>query len=107
MWLKAQISGQYVYDEFITSIEVVSVKNSSGKNVFDTDTSSEPARLSFAVTFEMAEYLNLIELIPELNMEVFPVPRNSLYTEEGQEVAYANELLLEMIQSYAGFTVGQ
>ena len=55
---------------------------------------------------EMAEYLNLVEQIPDLNMEVFPVPRNSLYTEEGQEVTYANDLLLQMIQSYAGFTVG-
>lgn len=106
LWLKAQVSGQYVYDEFITSIEVISVKNQSGKNVFDTDSSGEPAWLSFAVTFEMAEYLNLVEQIPELNMEVFPVPRNSLYTEEGAEVAYANELLLQMIDSYAGFTPG-
>ena len=106
LWLKAQVSGQIVYDEFIKSIEVVSVKNSQGKNVFDTDSSGEPARLSFAVTFEMAEYLNLVEQIPDLNMEVFPVPRNSLYTEEGQEVTYANDLLLQMIQSYAGFTVG-
>lgn len=106
LWLKAQVDGQIVYDEFITSIDVVSVKNSQGKNVFDTQTSSEPAWLSFAVTFEMAEYLNLIEQIPDLNMQVFPVPKNSLYTEEGQEVAYANELLLQMIESYAGFTVG-
>ena len=106
LWLKAEVDGQFIYDEFINSIEVVSVKDSSGANVFDTQTSSEPAWLSFAVTFEMAEYLELIDRITENRMEVYPVPRNKLYTTEGAEVSYSNELLLQMIDSYAGFTPG-
>lgn len=94
-----------VYDEFINSIEVVSVKDSRGANVFDSEESGEPARLYFAVTTEMATYLELIERIN--GFQVFPVPRNELYTTEGAEVSYSNELLLQLIDSYAGFTPGE
>ena len=105
LWLKAEIDGMIVYDEFINSIEVVSVKDSRGANVFDSEESGEPARLYFAVTTEMATYLELIERIN--GFQVFPVPRNELYTTEGAEVSYSNELLLQLIDSYAGFTPGE
>lgn len=106
LWLKAEIDGLIVYDEFINSIEVVSVKDSRGQNVFDTESSREPAWLSFAVTLEMYEYLELIERIGG-GMQLYPVPRNELYTSEGAEVSYSNEMLLSFIQSYAAYTPGQ
>ena len=104
LWLRAEVDNNIVYDEFINSIEVVSIKDSSGQNVFDAESSGEPAILSFAVTFEMFEYLHLIEDIPD--MDLFPVPRNELYTTEGAEVSYSNDQLKDLINNYAGFTPG-
>ena len=104
LWLRAEVDNNIVYDEFINSIEVVSIKDSSGQNVFDAESSGEPAILSFAVTFEMFEYLHLIEDIPD--MDLFPVPRNELYTTEGAEVSYSNDRLKDLINNYAGFTPG-
>ena len=98
LWLKAEIDSMIVYDEFINSIEVVSVKNSSGDNVFDMENGGEPRYLSFAVTDDMYYYLELAE---ELGMELYPVPRNKLYTTDGAEVSYSNELLKQLIDSQA------
>ena len=105
LWLKAEITNSIVYDEFINSIEVLSVKDSTGQNVFDANNAGrEPEWLAFAVTTEMFEYLELIERIS--GMQLFPVPRNELYTTEGAEVSYSNEALKGLIESYAGFTPG-
>ncbi len=105
LWLKAEIDSMIVYDEFINSIEVIAVKDSSGQNVFDNGgIGREPAVLVFAVTDEMFEYLSLIEKIS--GMDLYPVPRNKLYTTEGADVSYSNEMLKGLIESYAGFTPG-
>lgn len=105
LWLKAEVDGKIVYDEFINSIEVIAVKDSRGQNVFDNGgIGREPAVLLFAVKTEMYEYLYLIERISGMNL--YPVPRNELYTIEGAEVDYSNDLLKGLIESYAGFTPG-
>ena len=98
IWLRARDGSNIIYDEFINSIEVVSVKNSSGDNVFDMENGGEPRYLSFAVTDDMYYYLELAE---ELGMELYPVPRNKLYTTDGAEVSYSNELLKQLIDSQA------
>ena len=96
LWLRASLDGQIVYDEFITSIDVVSVKDSNGQNVFDGNEVRTPAWLSFAVPTEMFEYLSWIEY---LNWDLYPVPRNKLYTIEGAETAYSNLALNQLIDS--------
>ncbi len=94
LWLRASINGQIIYDEFITSIDVVSVKDSNGQNVFDGNDIRTPAWLSFAVPTEMFEYLNWIEF---LNWDLYPVPRNKLYTIEGATTEYSNLSLKSLI----------
>lgn len=96
LWLRASLDGQIVYDEFITSIDVVSVKDSNGQNVFDGNEVRTPAWLSFAVPTEMFEYLSWIGY---LNWDLYPVPRNKLYTIEGAETAYSNLALNQLIDS--------
>ena len=96
LWLRASLDGQIIYDEFITSIDVVSVKDSNGQNVFDGNEVRTPAWLSFAVPTEMFEYLSWIEY---LNWDLYPVPRNKLYTIEGAETAYSNLALNQLIDS--------
>lgn len=97
LWLKTTVEGSLVYEEFIKSIDVLSVKDASGRNVFDTAEAGTPAWISFAVPREMFEYLKRVEYIS--SMQLFPVPRNRLYTEEGAETEYSNTRLLDYINS--------
>lgn len=96
LWLETKVDGMTVYEPFITSIEVLSVKDSSGKNVFDGSGKKEPQWIAFAVKTEMYTYLSKIS---SLGMELNPVPKNKMYTEENAEVAYANENLKAYIDS--------
>ena len=102
LWLEVEVDNMYMYDEFINSIEVIAVKDSAGNNVFDSEVRKEPAHLVFAVKTEMFYYISLIKTIPD--MDLYPVPRNELYTTEGAEVSYSNPQLLQIIDSYASST---
>jgi hypothetical protein len=42
-------TGKIMYGKFIQSIEVLAVRDSSGKNVFDQNPNTTPAELLFAV----------------------------------------------------------
>lgn len=98
LWLKTtDDDGKHVYEKFITSIDVLSVKDGSGKNVFDVDNNSEPKFLAFAVTNEMWTYLKNIEYLKDL--QLFPVPMNKMYTVEGAPTEYANDQLKYFIDS--------
>lgn len=99
LWLKATDNGQIIYDEFIHSIDVLQVKDSKGQNVFDSTVPKTPAWLSFAVKDDMLKYFKAIE--NTTGMQLYPVPRNKLYTIEGQEVDYSNDLLKALIENYA------
>ncbi len=85
-----------VYDEFINSIDVLEVKDSQGRNVFDDAENRTPAWLSFAVTDEMFTYLNVLV---DDGYTIVPVPRNKMYTEEGKEVSYSNPTLVSLVES--------
>ena len=102
LWLEVEQDNMYIYDEFINSIEVIAVKDSSGNNVFDSEVAKEPANLVFAVTDEMFYYINLVKRLSD--MDLHPVPRNELYTTEGAEVSYSNYQLIQLIDSYASST---
>lgn len=101
LWLKVknkETNGKFAYDEFIKSIDVISVKDKDGKNVFDvTDGSRTPNWLVFAVDTEMYEILSDIKELS--GMELFPVPKNKLYTTEGAPTEYSNERLKTLVES--------
>lgn len=105
LWLKASVNGSIVYDEFINSIDVLQVKDSNGQNVFDTTVPKTPAWLSFAVKDDMLKYFKAIENTS--GMQLYPVPRNKLYTTEGAEVSYSNDLLKDLIRNYAQIDVDE
>lgn len=103
LWLKGTMDGQIFYEEFITSIEVLGVKDSKGQNVFDvSDGNRTPAYLTFAVDVDMFQYLKRVELLSQL--QLYPVPRNKMYTTEQAETKYANEQLKVYIDSLSRFT---
>lgn len=101
LWLNAKNSetaNLIVYEEFITSIDVIAVKDASGNDVFDVNNNGRtPKWIEFAVTEEMAELLNKIEKLPGLKL--YPVPKNKAYTTENAEVAIANPLLVKLVDS--------
>lgn len=97
LWLKATDGGLIIYEEFITSIEVIQVKDSSGQNVFEIGGARTPAYLLFAVPKEMYSYLHRIEDMS--GMTLYPVPRNKMYTTEDEPTEYANDYLRDLIDS--------
>lgn len=107
LWLKATIDGSSVYEEFITSIEVLSVKDSNGKNVFDANNTRTPNWLAFAVPLEIWKYL---ENIGDLSgLQLFPVPKNKTYTTEGAPTEISNLQLryyVDSLVSQKGVTSG-
>lgn len=97
LWLKAEDDGNLIYEEFITSIEVLSVKDERGLNVFDVASGRTPAYLSFAVPENVFAYLSNIEYLA--GMQLFPVPKNTMYSEMGKEPVFANDRLVSFIDS--------
>ena len=75
----AKEDGKLIFGRFIKEIQVLAVRDSTGKNVFaDRDNPGEPAALLFAVPEDLflllskAKYLGGIDLVP--------VPRNAGYS---------------------------
>ncbi len=88
-------SGLLVYGKFIQSIKVLGVKDSEGKNVFETTVESRtPAQLLFAVPEDL--YL-LLKKAEYLGLEIVIVPRNNNYVGGDTLVssAWLQELVLE------------
>ena len=96
LYLKAtDESNRIMFGEFIESITVLGVRDSSGKDVFGATTTRTPAELVFAVPNDMYELLMKAGYISGIT--IVPVPRNKKYTAEGGEVktyAYLRDFIL-------------
>ena len=88
-------TGRVIFGEFISSIEVLAVRDSAGQNVFDVTSGREADFLLFAVPTDLYRYLKLAEW--SSNMQVIPVPRNQQYTEDAGATEYDNEQLINLI----------
>lgn len=95
LWLKTKFEGKYVYEEFITNIEVLSVKDSKGQNVFDVTSGRTPAWLLFAVKTDMYRYLKLTENIS--GMSLVPVPKNNLVNPDVGSTEYSSQELIDLL----------
>jgi hypothetical protein len=105
LWLKVKnkdTDGLIVYEEFITCFDVLSVKDDSGKDVFDGVSNKTPAWLAFSVSEEMYQLLYNIGTISD--MQLYPVPKNKTYSKGCQPISSVNDIenkkLLTLIQSY-------
>lgn len=99
LWLLTKVDGKWIYEEFIKNIEVLSVKDEKGQNVFDVTSGREPAWLSFAVDTEMYSYLKKVEYLA--NMSIYPVPVNKNNQEEEAKTEISNQELIKIIDSLA------
>jgi len=89
-------SGLLVYGKFIQSIKVLGVKDSEGKNVFETTVETRtPSQLLFAVPEDL--YL-LLKKAEYLGLELVIVPKNNNYTSQAGETLVASAYLKELVE---------
>lgn len=93
---------QKIYTLFIKSIQVLSVKDEKGKDVFlETDknaTEINPKTIEFAVPIQLFQLLRQAELI---GATLVPVPRNAGYSDKPSNTEIANDAIQNLILSKA------
>lgn len=91
--------GQVMVGKFIENVEVLAVKDSSGKDVFEnTDEGRTPAYIIFGVEEELHILLRKAEFMTTNDIEVFPVPHGGAVDESGK-TKVSTEYLREFINS--------
>ena len=90
--------GLVIYGRFIQSIEVLAVKDSQGRHVFETTAETrQPAVLLFAVPNDMYLLLEKAGYITGKGIEIRPVPRNAAYSANPGETLVSSEFLRNFI----------
>ncbi len=90
-------TGKLLLGKLISSIEVLAVKDSSGKHVFENSAElGAPSSLIFAVPEDM--HL-LLRKASYLSGEIIPVPRNQAYSENPDETIVSSEYIQDFILS--------
>lgn len=93
-------SGQVMIGKLIENVEVLAVKDSSGKNVFENSSETRtPAFLIFGVTPEIHILLRKAEYMGNNNVVIIPVPHGSQITSSGTEATVSSTYLKEFINS--------
>lgn len=88
-------TGLLVYGKFIQSIEVLGVKDSEGRNVFETTVETRtPSQLLFAVPEDL--YL-LLKKAEYLGLGIVIVPKNNNYTAEASDTLVTSAWLKELV----------
>lgn len=90
-------TGKLILGKLIESIEVLAVKDSSGKHVFENSANlGAPASLIFAVPEDLHLLLRKASYI---SGEILPVPRNASYSENPSATTVSSEFLKNFILS--------
>ena len=97
LWLLTKLENNYVYEPFITNIEVLSVKDSKGQNVFDVNSGRTPAVLAFAVPNDIFVYLSKVGFLS--GMSLYPVPINKNNADKDATTEISNKELQTLIDS--------
>ena len=97
LWLLTKVENNYVYEPFITNIEVLSVKDSKGQNVFDVNSGRTPAVLAFAVPNDIFVYLSKVGFLS--GMSLYPVPINKNNADKDATTEISNKEFQTLIDS--------
>ncbi len=92
-------SGQIIWGPLIESIEVLAVRDSSGRDVFWDSSAGDSAFLLFAVPEDYHNLLNIADLISSSQIKITPVPRSSSYTQSPGETKVGSDYLYQFIMS--------
>lgn len=96
---------QVLFGPLIESIEVLAVRDSSGKDLFWDSDASDSAFLLFTVPDDLHKLLNTADLISNYSVEITPVPRSTSYTEKPGETKIGSQTLYNFIMSNAATIV--
>lgn len=97
LYLKTSENGILIFGEFISNIEVLAVRDSSGQNVFDVTSGRTPAWLLFAVKTDMYRYLKIAEGLS--GVTIIPVPKNNLVNPDVGSTEYSSQELIDILDS--------
>lgn len=98
-------SNKVIVAKMIESIKVKDVRDSQGKSVFSSASSTKvPAELIFAVPDDMFKLLTRADKIQSNNIQIFPVPRNKEYTEQQGTTLVASQQIQDLINSKSDLT---
>lgn len=93
-------TGKVIYAKLIESIEVLAVKDSQGRHVFESTVESRtPAELLFAVPSDMYLLLKKSDYITTNAVAIEPVPRNAAYSANPGDTVVKSSFLKEFILS--------
>ena len=96
LWVSSTtVEGRTVFSQFITSIEVLAVKDSQGRNVFDVTSGADSDYLLFAVPTDLYRILKIAERSSRVS--ILPVPRNQQYTENAGATEVTSDQIIELI----------
>ena len=91
-------NNQVIFGKMIESIEVLAVKDSQGRHVFESATESRtPSELLFAVPNNMYSLLMKAGYVTSGNIEIIPVPRNASYSANPGDTQVSSEYIQEFI----------
>lgn len=94
-------AGQIIYGPLIESIEVLAVRDSSGREVFWDSQAGTPASLLFAVPQDYKNLLETADRIAGYSIDIRPVPRNASYTANPGDTEIGSNYLYQFIMSKA------
>ncbi len=89
------------FGNFISSIEVLAVRDSGQNDVFESTETKVSAYLLFTVPNEL---FGLLSTAIDHNVEIIPVPRNKEYTEEGAVTQIESQEIRNYIEVKSNFT---
>lgn len=98
LYLRYTEDGTFINGKFIENIEVLAVRDSSGRDVFDESTKRTPALLLFAVDDQYFCYLQASGHLS--GVTVYPVPRGGNAEDMGER-QLGNEQILTYLSSRA------
>ena len=90
-----------IYTWFITSLQVIKVFNSEGKDVFteNDEETMDPETLVFLVPDKYKSYLTIASHMSKYDVEIYPVPRNAGYTENPDNKHDINQNVIAIIEA--------
>ena len=92
---------QVMVGKLIENVEVLAVKDSSGRNVFeDTSEARTPSMLIFGVEEEINILLRKASYLDGIGVELFPVPQGGSVTVEGS-TAVSTQQLVDYIEAHS------
>ena len=92
-------AGQIMVGKLIENVEVLAVKDSSGKDVFEnTEANRSPSMIIFGVSDEISILLFKAQAMRTNNISVFPVPHGGTVNENGK-TQVSTQYLKEFINS--------